>query len=240
MRASVNHHLYTQTSLDSGALTMLGAVIHRFPERGDYLGVAVQGRQRRSFRLTVDDDSPAMQANIDLATLDSPPTRGESDCGKDEGAARGRHFVVNPKGYALFHVSRGRGGYAVRVGRSSEREEGQVFDSAELQSGDLFAVTLIRPGTYSVANLPTEARGEIVVAYPRIEGGERRQPEPVYIECTEGALRPDRIHIEPAQGQVYRFRTPSRIAIELVRPDDGPEPPRGPGRTTRWRRPTRP
>jgi hypothetical protein len=66
------------------------------------------------------------------------------------------------------------------------------------------------------------ARGEIVVAYPKPGKVRRPPPEPVSIQCAEKTLRPAKIRIRAAQSQVYRFRTPSRIVIELEKPDDGP------------------
>jgi hypothetical protein len=217
----VNQHLFTQTSVDSGSLTMLGVVIHRFTEPGEYMGVVERGRETRSFRLSVDEGSSAMQANIDLATL-SGGHHHHADCGcKHKETGADRTYVVNPAGYVVFHVSSGSGGYVVRVG-SPESADAPVFDSTQLEGDDIFAVTLIRPGTYSVRNVASGARGEIVVAYPRV-GQQPQQPaEPVEIECTEKTLRPAKIKIQAAQGQLYRFRTPSRIAIELVEPDDGP------------------
>lgn len=217
----VNQHLFTQTSVDSGSLTMLGVVIHRFREPGEYMGVVERGRETRSFRLTVDKESSATQANIDLATLSGGHTHTD-DCGckhNETGADRG--FVVSPDGYVVFHVSSGSGGYVLRVGRL-ESPDSALFDSARLEGDDLFAVTLIRPGTYSVRNVVSGARGEIVVAYPKAGKQPHRPAEPVEIECTEKTLRPAKIKILAAQGQVYRFRTPSRIVIELVEPDDGP------------------
>ena len=230
-RVLVNRHLFTQTSVDSGSLTMLGVVIHRFPESGEYMGVVERGAEARSFRLRVDESSPAMQANVDLATLGGGHSHTD-DCGcKDKETGADPMFVVNPAGYVVFHVSSGPGGYVVRVGKL-ERPEAALFDSTQLEGDDLFAVTLIRPGTYSVRNVAGDARGEIVVAYPTIGEQPHRPDEPVEIVCTEKAFRPARIRIQAAQGQLYRFRTPSRIAIELVEPNDGPGStrPKTPGR----------
>jgi hypothetical protein len=231
-RVLVNRHLFTQTSVDSGSLTMLGVVIHRFPEPGEYMGVVERGAEARSFRLRVDESSPAMQANVDLATLGGGDHHSD-DCGcKDEETGADPTFVVNPAGYVVFYVSGGPGGYVVRVG-ALERPEAALFDSTQLEDTDLFAVTLIRPGTYSVRNMAGEARGEIVVSYPKIGKRPHRPDEPVEIVCTEKAFRPARIRIQAAQGQLYRLRTKSRIAIELVEPDDGPRStrPKRAGRT---------
>jgi hypothetical protein len=218
----VNRHLFTQTNVDSGSLTMLGVVVHRFPEPGEYMGVVERGRETRSFRLTVDEGSSVMQADIDLATLSGGHVH-DADCGcHHKESAADRAFVVNPSGYVVFHVSSGPGGYAVRVGRL-EKPDAAVFDSTRLEGDDLFAVTLIRPGRYSVKNVASGARGEIVVAYPTVGKKPRPPVDAVEIECTEKTLRPPKIKILAAQGQVYRFRAPSRIAIELVEPDDGPK-----------------
>lgn len=228
----VNHQLFTQTSVDTGALTMLGTIVHRFPEPGEYLGVAERGSEARSFHVRVDADSPAMQVNVDLASL-GPVPPGSPNCGCKHGEGRPHPtFVVNPAGYVVFHVSGGAGGYRVRVGRL-EKPKALLFDSTRLDGDDLFAVTLIRPGTYSVRNTITKASGEIVVAYPKAGRRPYRPPAPVEIECTEKTLRPSRIRLKAAQGQVYRFGTPSRIGIELVKPDDGPTAgePTGPVRT---------
>lgn len=233
-KALVNHHLFTQTVVDSGSLSMLGAVVHRPGVAGEYLGVAERGGVLREFRVTVDDASTAMQVDIDLASLESDTTAAArvSDCGcAREGAAPGP-FVVNPEGYVLFHVSRGAGGYAVRLGGPSGE---QGFDSTRLDGGDLFAVTLIRPGTYAVRNASAkaDATGEIVVAYPKPQKQAFRPLDPIEIESSEKGLRPAKIRIHAAQGQVYRCPAPSRIVIELVRPNDGPKDGRPPDRPRR-------
>jgi hypothetical protein len=217
----VNRHLLTQTSVDSGSLTMLGVVIHRFPEPGEYMGVVARGNATWTFRLRADESSPRMQATVDLATL-GEGHRHSDDCGcADKETGTDPTFVVNPAGYVVFHVSSGPGGYVVRVGRL-DRPEAAHFESTRLDGDDLFAVTLIRPGTYSVRNVDGEARGEIVVSYPEVGKQPHRPDEPVEIVCTEKAFRPARIRIQAAQGQLYRIRTPSRIAIELVKPADRP------------------
>jgi hypothetical protein len=218
MKAFIRHDLFTQSNLDSGSLTMLGSVVHNFSEPGNYQGRVVRGTETTaSFRLTVSDECPAVQVNIDLATLASPAQSHVVD--ESVFPEQRRHFAVNPKGYAVFYVSQGRGGYATLVGKPEEGYEARLFDSRELREGDMFAATIIRPGIYSVVNVVTGAQGEISVAYPRIGTAPYRPPPPVFIECTENALTPDRIEIEPAQGQVYRCRVSSRIAIQLARPD---------------------
>jgi len=228
MKAYINHHIFTQTSLDSGALTMLGAIIHNFPEPGIYHGTVFQGPETVAlFQLLVEEDSPAMQADIDLAALKAPAEC--CDCGS-EGHDVEQYFSVNPKGYAVFYVSRGAGGYAVQVAKvpaegdkeQQKKRAAAAFDSRELKDGDLFAATLIRPGTYSVTNENAKATGQIAVAFPKPGKAPFRPGDPVSIECTAAVFRPAKIAIEASQGQLYRVKVPSRIKIELLKPDDGP------------------
>lgn len=231
MKALLNYPLITQTTLDSAALTMLGAIVRRFPEPGDYRGTVYRGDERVGhFHLSVDEKSPATQVNIDLATANQPAE--ECECKGD----KRQTFVVNPKGYVVFHVSRGPGGFSVTISQSLGERGRKVFDSQELREGDLFTATLIRPGVYSVTNVNAKTMGEIIVAYPQ-RGKERyRPPDPISIECGERGFNPYRIEVRAAQSQVYRIMTPSRIRIELEKPDDGPGGPREP-KVARWRKP---
>jgi hypothetical protein len=221
INARINQLLFTQTSLDSGALTMLGVVIHSFKEPGRYRGtVLLKERPLGRFDLMVDDDCEDAQVNIDLASL-----KGEES------------FRVSPRGAVVFHVSRGPGGFAVRVGRLTGEKEDEVFDSRELKEGDMFAATLIRPGNYTVSNAITRASGEIMVSYPQVGDAPYKPDDPVSIAVGQ-SLSPSSIKIGPAQGQVYRIGVPSRIRIDLARPDDGPKGP-GPRPRPGWRKPGR-
>ncbi len=227
-KAVLNRYLFTQLNLDSGALTMLGTVIHNFAEPGRYRINVWRGESLAgSLHLTVDPECPATQVTIDLAAVDG---QDQPRCG-DSGTA----LAVNPKGYAVFHVGTGAGGYAVTAGRIDRDQSDKVFDSRELQAGDMFAATILRPGTYGVVNLRTKARAQLTVAYPKV-GKERYVPQdPLSIECTKDGFRPNAIKVNAAQSQVFRIATLSRLRIDLLKADDGPhggQPPR-PG----WRKP---
>lgn len=229
MKAYINRQLLGQTFFDSSSLTMLGAVIHNFSDPGEYLGTVLKGKEFvKDFHLSVDEKCPAMQVDIDLAALDK-------DVSENCRCKAEKRFVINPKGYAVFHVSFGAGGYSVRVGKPKGEKEAELFDSARLETGDLLAVTLIRPGVYSVTNTLTKARGKITVAYPKKEYKAYRPLKPVNIECTEQAFKPESISIQAAQGQVYHFQTPSQIKIELLEAEKGPERLRKP-KTVGWKK----
>jgi hypothetical protein len=221
MITNLDPNLFTQVGLDSGALTMLGVIIHSVQEPGEYRGTVRREKDpEATFYVSADKNSPVAQVNIDLATVGRASTDPKAYCG---GTEKNR-FVVNPKGYVVFRVSGGAGGYAVHLRKAEEEERNvKVFDSRELQAGDIFSAIVLRPGTYSLTNMLTKAKSEIAVTYPKVGRTAYRPPDPLVVPCTESAIEL-RGHekLEPGQGLNFHLKVPSRIKIKLVKPDDGP------------------
>lgn len=218
MLTTFDRFLFTQIGLDSASLTMLGTVVHGFREAGEYRGtVRVSDRPEATFYVSVDKSCAVAQANIDLAKLTAGNDTDAGCCDKRAGP----RFVVHPKGYAVFHVGSGPGGYSVNVRRADEDPKLKAYDSRELQPGDIYSAVLIRPGTYSVTNTLSKAQGEFTVAYPVVGKTAFRPPPPVNIECGQG-FDPRAVQLQPSQGINVHVKVPARIKIELTRPDDGP------------------
>lgn len=218
MLSNFDHNLFTQIGLDSAALTIPASVIHSFGVAGEYRGtVRRKAGPEATFYVTVDKNCAVAQVNIDLAKIVAgPPSAGEC-CGTG-----GEHrFVVHPKGYALFHVGGGAGGYSVNIRIASEERNLKAYDTRQLQPGDRFAAVLLRPGTYLMRNALTKAEGELVVAYPVI-GQTPNRPAPVTIECGHH-FEPRSLKLLPAQGIVFDIQQAAHIQVELLRPDDGPK-----------------
>jgi len=213
MNARVNRYVLAQTRWDSGLLTPLASVMHRFQAPGQYQGVVLRGTETVAlFDLRVDEQSPEAQVNIEL----------EAVCqSRYAQAGGGNRFVVNPRQPTLFYVAGGRGGYAVVVYRSDARRRATEFDSRELKEGDVFTVTPIRRGHYSVANKGS-AQGEIQVQKRK---GRSIPIQPVLIECTEKGFKPEKATTAFSQPLCYLVKAPSRITIQLEKqPDDEPGP----------------
>jgi hypothetical protein len=220
MKMSLDPNFFTQIGLDSGSLTLLATVAHSCGEAGEYRGAVRRGGDpEATFYVSADKNSSVAQANIDLATL-AQPGPGDSKCGCSSAKNR---FVVHPKGYLVFHVSGGQGGYSVHLRKADENPDTKIFESSELQIGDVFSAVILRPGTYSMTNLLTKASGEITVSYPVVGKTPYRPPSPVFVECIDRAFRESRIKLRPGQGVNFKIQAPSRIKVELVKPDDGPK-----------------
>jgi len=220
--------LFSQIGLDSGALTLLGSVVHRFTEPGEYRGVALRPNAPASvFYLTVEKDRAINQVSIDLAALAEPGASSQAccTCGKmHDGPSQG-HFLLGAGGYVAFHVSGGPGGFAVRLGKSADQPQPKDFDSAAITGGDLFAATILRPGRYSVKNLAqTGAQaGEIDVAYPAPGETAYQPPPPIRIDCTHTGFDPAKVALTAMQGSLFVCHVPSRLKIELVTALDPPK-----------------
>jgi hypothetical protein len=77
-----------------------------------------------------------------------------------------------------------------------------------LGEDDLFSVTMVRPGTYTVANTVTRAEGSVTVAYPMIGEAPYRPPEPASILCRADGFDPPSVDLQPAQGLISASRCP--------------------------------
>jgi hypothetical protein len=234
MAIALDRNFFTQVGLDSGALTMLGVIVHTVGEPGEYRGVVLSGEQTKAtFYVSVDPECAVASVSIDLAGLvgDAPQGAAEtkgagSDCccgGEGAGAGDAKHYTVHPKGYIVFRVSGGAGGYAVNLRRAVQDPELQAYDSRRLQSGDIFSAIIIRPGRYSIRNALSDAKGEVTVSYPGKEPrtAPYRPPAPESVELGE-RIEPERIALKPMQGLNFNVRGEARIVIELEEADDGP------------------
>jgi hypothetical protein len=254
--------VFTQTSFDSGALSGLGAVVHRLTQSGEHRVTVLQGEKAiQTFPLRV----MAMPAQPP-AGPHPLPTAGPVEVHVDLGRALAAPGQVAPllpgdlavieQGYAVFHAPPGSGGLAVQLNAPQAETGAPIFDSRKLQNGDIFAVTLLRPGRYSLTNTlrgtgtgpasgGTGAQGEIRVSYPVISDQPYRPPDPLQVQVNEGGFQPNSIQLQPVQGLIFHVgNVAARIQIELVEPDDGPPAggsgPKARGPLFRWERPAPP
>lgn len=239
MNLTFDRNLFTQTTLDSGALTMLGGVTHTLSEAGQYRGMVYRNSEGvGAFYIDCRKDSAVAQANIDLAGLDPTAIRtarsqgagiaADCGCAGASASSAANTFTVHPKGYLVFHVSGGSGGYSVIVRKADEDPNTALFDTRKLSTGDIFSAAIIRPGVYSVKNALTTAEASITVLYPKRTAEAYRPPKPVTFECGSRGIEPRNSELQPGQGIHFHFAAPSRITIELVKPDDGPDRPLAP------------
>lgn len=209
MLARVNLQLIKTTAFDSGAIGMLAMVLHQFSSPGRYrAAISSRGRGHRYITFDVDSKSEVMQLDIDLAGATNSKVK-EGISGPSRERREEQAGILSPKGYVLFHASSGSG-YSVIVADSLGRV---VFNSAKLGNGDLFAVSLLEPGGYSMKNSIDSSGGDISVTLPEKMFGKLREVETKYVDVSEKKLDPQRIDLISSQGLVFRIKSPARIVI---------------------------
>lgn len=229
MNIGINRNLFSQINSDSGSLSILSNIVHKFVKKGDYEVIVMKGSViSRKFTISVvESDHPVKDQHERMTTSFSisPPKQDTvivKQINIDLKDTISEQFFLEVGGYVLFYVSSGSGGYDIEIYGYEKGTQMKVFDSKELKDDDLFSLTVIRPGTYSITNLINNAKAELVVNYPEL-GKMQKNPLPVRIECnTQNQISPNKIQIDPGQGLVFTFKTPSRIKIELTKPEDRP------------------
>jgi hypothetical protein len=233
-RVLLNRAVFAQRPYDSGALTVLTTLLHRFTEPGDYdVAVRSPGQRDRRLRLRVVTDSAPAQINIDLAALGQ--SAGEPGCCPGEA-----DYKLQTNGVVGFYASQGVAAYSVQVKRSDMREKKLILDSAsQIPAGDLFAVTLVRPGAYKVADTlggKHEAVIQVVAPpVPKPESGPRppelssrarlryRPDQPTTVTFDKNGFSSKEVKIYSGQTAVFFCQAPARLRVELAKGVDGVE-----------------
>ena len=235
----VNRHVFTTRVFDSGALTVLASVIHQFNEPGKYIvSIRRDDTVLGSTRFEVVADGPA-QLNIDLAAGGIPgkanpfdrsarvAKAGASakDCHCGGGGGGGAHAasaqavpagapppkIVAPGGYVQFHVSHGEGKLSAQVRK--ERTDKVLFDTTLLGPGDLFAVSLLAPATFTLANTAGTATGTVTVTFSKEVAARIKQTTPVFADVSKAAFTPKDLQVSSGQGLVFRVQDAARVVV---------------------------
>ena len=202
----INRALLTNPALDSSAVAVRGTLFHVFREAGDHdVTILRDGRVTGWLTVAVQPEGAAPQVNLDLARL-------EADADRSGGATC--YYAIREGGVMGFAVGLGVGRYAVVIGHAAGGGSRTVLDSrGQLPPGDLFAVTLITPGTYRATNLANQARLQITVTMPRRD--EPYSPaRPTLVRASDDGFDPAAAHILAGQSIVLLAEIPARFLVE--------------------------
>lgn len=211
MKHFASRHIFTRAALDSGSITSMTAVMHRFSEPGRYSATVYQGEiVAATFTLVADGNAPLIATPIDLGNTAS------------------QSCTVSTQAHTVFNAPRGAGGYAVVVERLDGSKRSVVFDSRLLGDGDMFVAVVLHPGMYSAQN---QHGAKCSISLSRAAGGLARQVlgtkrvalqsrnESQSIECTAKGFKPLKVSIETAQPLIFTIKAPLRIRVVREEPD---------------------
>jgi hypothetical protein len=232
--AQINRHVFTTRVFDSGALTVLATVIHQFADPGKYIvSIRRDDAVVGSTRFDVVADGPN-QLNIDLAAGGIPgkaspfersarASAGAKDCNCGGGGAAHAASaaampagapppkVVSPQGFVQFHVSHGEGRLSAQVRK--EQTDKILFDTTLLGTGDLFAVSLLAPAKFTLANTAGTATGSVTVTFSKEVARKIKATTPVFADVSKSAFTPKDLQVSSGQGLVFRVQDAARIVV---------------------------
>ncbi len=214
----LNRAIFIRRPLQATALTTLTTLIHRFPAEGTY-EVFIRREGSLIHRAPVQvADGGVFQINIDMAgAFDST-------------------YALAPTGALGFFAGSGEAAYTVTIDRITGKERATVLDSAAgIPAGDLFAVTLVRPGRYRVTDPANKIDGIIHVDMPVVEKREPREARaartaprarfrtdlPTAVTIGRGEMKPKEVKILAGQTVVFECAVASSLRVEPL--DDAPK-----------------
>ena len=116
-----------------------------------------------------------------------------------------------------FYVSQGTGRYTVTITRIIGDKKETVLDNAKgLPAGDFFAVTLLRPGVYSVVNRLADAKSRVKVDMPKRDS--YRSGQATLVQAVQGGFDAAEMSLTFGQSLVFQCQVPSQFVVELVEP----------------------
>ncbi len=240
MKTKINRHIFTQTRFQSSSLSQLGFVVHQYTDSGRYqVDVSRHGKLTYSFQVDVCKHHKKPQFSADLAKLDKL-IRGGSDAKAEKHCcceAEDTVFELLEGGFGLFYVGSGSGGYSVCSYPIDEKaKSATVFDSAALGEGDLFGITLLRPGQYAFMEKHSQLKVAIEVAEVKPSKSRYLPPDPLHVDSK--MLKKDQvIKLSAAQGLIYKASGGGEsIAIELIKPCDEDSEGQN-SKVAQWKRP---
>ena len=253
-RPTLNRALFAARPLESGALAPLTTLLHRFTEPGDYeLFVRRDGQMvgRSIVRVVGELPRAAPPRGTDAPRVPTPLAAGATHQTNIDLAAFGAAVagcapeatttVLATGGVIGFYVSEGTSRHTVTITRLVGEKKETVLDStAGVPEGDFFAVTLVRPGVYTVANRLGEGQMKVEVKLPTEKG--YRPNEGVIVQVSRGGFDPAGVSLYSGQSILFQCRTAAQFTVELAKA--APETIRAAGErrrhTVRKRRPPAP
>ena len=226
----LNRAMFSIRPYESSALTVLTTLFHHFTEAGNYeLFVRRGGTVIHRAAIQIGEKGAQQQLNLDLAALRD--TEARECCDKEAGSK----YALAVNSIMGFYVSQGTGAYTVEISRTEHKERRALDSSVHIPSGDLFAVTLVRPGTYRAVN--EEGGAEAMIRVKPASPKDYRPGEAVLVSSDAAAFKPKRLDIMSGHSVVFRCEAPARLRVELVEPAESAPRPRQDMRHTLSRSP---
>jgi hypothetical protein len=207
MNSAINRHFFRHVRTRTEGFNNLCTLIHKVEEEGRYTGeVYLQKIFLGSFTLTV-GQTTATQLQIDLSSFDPI-----SEINLKKEMSANPCFEVMKDGHVVFYLSGPQEGCYVTLSASDGKRTRVVFDSKNLDKGDMVVFRPTVPGNYRIKN---ELGGQVLeVAVKKY--GAHKYPDPNKLKPSSVGLaargfEPDAIQTSPMQAVLISIGVPALL-----------------------------
>ncbi|MTH15798.1 hypothetical protein [Flavobacterium sp. LC2016-01] len=211
-----NTAIFKLKEFKSHTPNILGSIIHPVQEEGTYSGeLYIAGQLFRRILITCTNDASDTQLNIDF-TEHHAASRS-----KDNGIPE---YRLKTEGYIVLYTSMELADFNFKLHQKVQEKSKSVFYSKALGPGDIYAVSLLEPGTYAAQNTAAKSKMKIVVKLPDTKKSmPLPTPEPVTIKVSANGFSEKEINIISTQGIVFALETKTDVLINFEDSNDKKE-----------------
>lgn len=212
MQKFLNKSVFEQVACGSAQINTMGYVAHPISEPGEYYGTVWKGKKETGeFRILCKEGIEAAQVDIDLFTQ----CQAYSMLSKKKNLSQ--TYRLAPGDYIMLYASQGMEGFYVTLEKETGEKREKVFDSRNLDKGDVFIAVPGRPGNYTFSEQKNGSKGRIQVQSPSMpKSGRYETPEAIQIGFSGEKFDKIEVLTDSFQGIVFQIAGPaSFISVKL-------------------------
>lgn len=204
MNATINRDIFKHLNTNSQGFNNLCTIIHLIAAEGQYTGqVYLQGNLLGAFSLVSDASVTDTQVQIDVSTFDHV-----SQVNLKNQVDPNPSYSVGKGGYMLLYASGPQDGFYVTLSTNAGNTATVVFDTRDLNNGDLAIFRPVTPGSYTLTNDKGTQQASITVqSYPDHQYPNPATLNPIAANLTAAGFVPNSITLSPLQALVVTIAT---------------------------------
>ncbi len=211
MNSTLNRNFLRHKNTKQDGFNNLCTIIHQLGEAAQYQGEVYLKKQfLGSFTLIVTKDASNTEIHIDVSVFDPISQLNLSGA-----------VIVNPtyqlqeKGYLVLYASGQQNGFHVILKQADTTGLVEVFDTRNLNKGDMVVLTPVYPGSYIVKN---EEGGSLLgLTVKQHEKGKSPHPltfNPVNVTLAESGFEPKNASVSQLQPLLINIQAAACISLK--------------------------
>ena len=206
MKRSINKAAISKTVYNSAYVGVLSYHVVQVKEEGAYVGhVIYKNEIVNHFIIKASNKFENLQLNLDFENINKHGVNEQNRSINN----------IRPGGFIVLMNSTRDTSFRFKLEKIDKKHgSAAIFDTQRLNSGDIYACTLLRPGTYEVSH--NKKRAAIInVEYPTTNTKRSNLNKALRVKVLANGIEQKIIKILPMQGLVFEFQTKGSIEIRL-------------------------